>query len=149
MRPPLFPGRTIFVGRKRERAELCRRLDAAMRVKGSVVMIGGEPGIGKTRLAEEVATEAARRKMKVLVGRCREGEAVEPDVSFVEIFESAFRQIGSKRRFRQMLGEDAAAVAKIPPALRRLFPDIPAALGRRLTRLSPQSRHAMGMASVL
>ncbi len=48
--------RTPFVGRQREFTELTQRLDAATQGQGGLVLIAGEPGIGKTRLTEELAT---------------------------------------------------------------------------------------------
>ena len=48
-------------GREAERAELRRCLDQAVRGQGALVMIGGEPGVGKTRLAEELLLEARQR----------------------------------------------------------------------------------------
>jgi class 3 adenylate cyclase len=65
--------RTPLVGRKREHAELRAALDDAMRGRGRLVMLAGEPGIGKTRLADELATEAALAGAKVAWGRCWEG----------------------------------------------------------------------------
>src|SRR3990172_574442 len=53
-----FVERTPFVGREAERGELRRLLDQAVAGQGTVAMIGGEPGVGKTRLAEELAAEA-------------------------------------------------------------------------------------------
>ena len=51
-------------------------LGSARRGYGQVVMISGPAGIGKTRLAEEVALRARRRGVRVAVGRCwRDGEA--------------------------------------------------------------------------
>ena len=43
--------RNIFVGRQREMAELTAALDAALSGQGRLVMLVGEPGIGKTRTA--------------------------------------------------------------------------------------------------
>jgi predicted ATPase len=93
---PLFLGRSTFVGRERERSELYRLLDAAMRRQGFLVMIGGQAGIGKSRLGEEVALEAARRRLTVLAGRYRVGEAAEPCICFVEMLESALGQSGGE-----------------------------------------------------
>ncbi len=42
----------IFVGRQREMSELSAALDDAMSGNGRLVMLAGEPGIGKTRIAE-------------------------------------------------------------------------------------------------
>ncbi len=58
------------VGRDREEALLRERLAAALAGRGSLVLIGGEAGIGKTALAEAFCEEARARGALVLVGRC-------------------------------------------------------------------------------
>ena len=57
-----------FVGRERELAAL----DAALGAGGALVLIGGEPGIGKSRLLEAFRARAADRGARVLSGRCWE-----------------------------------------------------------------------------
>jgi DNA-binding SARP family transcriptional activator/tetratricopeptide (TPR) repeat protein len=64
----------LFVGRGAELAVLRARLGAAQSGSGRVVLVEGEPGAGKTRLAEEAAAEAAARGFLTLWGRCAEGE---------------------------------------------------------------------------
>ena len=64
---------TPFVGRTGELAALTTDLDAAVGGRGGVVLLAGEPGIGKTRLAEELAARAMARGAVVLWGRCWEG----------------------------------------------------------------------------
>jgi predicted ATPase len=65
-----------FVGRAREFRQLMQLLGAASQGHGQVVMVSGPAGIGKTRLAEEMALRARRRGVRVAVGRCwRDGEA--------------------------------------------------------------------------
>src|SRR5215218_9146290 len=59
-----------FVGRDREIALLRGQLDAALAGQGSLVLISGGAGLGKTTLAEFVAREAAARGALVLTGRC-------------------------------------------------------------------------------
>jgi DNA-binding CsgD family transcriptional regulator len=59
-----------LVGRARERATLHERLTTARAGHGGLVLIGGEAGVGKTALAEDVCREAAARGALVLVGRC-------------------------------------------------------------------------------
>src|ERR671932_1671572 len=59
-----------LVGRDREEALLRERLAAALAGRGSLVLIGGEAGIGKTALAEALLAEATERGALALVGRC-------------------------------------------------------------------------------
>jgi predicted ATPase len=66
------PSTNSFVGRERELAELGGALDDADTGRGRLFLLSGEPGIGKTRLAEEIATEASARRMRVAWGRCWE-----------------------------------------------------------------------------
>jgi len=47
-----------LVGRKREMAELKSAMDSAAAGQGRIVMLAGEPGIGKTRMAQELSTYA-------------------------------------------------------------------------------------------
>ena len=63
-----------LIGRDAELARLLAALDEASECL-RVALIEGEPGIGKTRLAEEVAAEATRRGALVLWGRSFEGGA--------------------------------------------------------------------------
>ena len=123
-----FAARTPYVGRESERSELARLVDGAGRGQGSLVLVGGEPGVGKTRLTEELGSEAAARGFRVLVGRCYESDGAPPYVPFVEIFEQALAATPSPEAIRAILGDEAPEVAKLLPGLRRQFPDIPAPL---------------------
>jgi class 3 adenylate cyclase/tetratricopeptide (TPR) repeat protein len=67
------PDRVAFVGRQGERAELRGALDRALGGQGQLVLVGGEAGIGKTRITEELCAEARSREARVAWGRCREG----------------------------------------------------------------------------
>src|SRR6266545_1028214 len=89
---PMFPERTPFVGRQAEREELRRRLEQALHGQGSLVLLSGEPGVGKSRLGEQVATEASDHGMLALTGHCYETESL-PYAPFVEILENAARTI--------------------------------------------------------
>ncbi len=126
--PAAFAARTPYVGREAERAELGRLIDCAYGGSGGLALVGGEPGVGKTRFSEEVAADAAAKGFRVLVGRCYEIEGAPPYVPFVEILERALADAPDPESFRALLGDDAPEVAKLLPRLRRLFPDIPAAL---------------------
>ena len=116
--------RTPFVGREAERGELRRLLDQVAKGQGALAMIGGEPGVGKTRLAEELMAEARQRGMTAFIGRCYEMEGAPPYIPFVEIVEAAIRMFPPEA-LRAALGDSAPEVSKLMPELRRLFPDIP------------------------
>lgn len=67
-------GRSVrsFVGRHADLARLREALDRACAGTGALVRIVGEAGIGKTRLADEIAAVAAERSIPVAWGRCWE-----------------------------------------------------------------------------
>lgn len=64
----------VFVGREEEVAELRGVVEDALEGNGRLLLIGGEPGIGKTRTAEEVGTYARLRGAGVHWGWCHEGD---------------------------------------------------------------------------
>jgi DNA-binding CsgD family transcriptional regulator/tetratricopeptide (TPR) repeat protein len=59
----------VFVGRARELGQLGRALDATRAGSGTTVLVAGEAGIGKTRLASELAARARGAGVGVLLGR--------------------------------------------------------------------------------
>ncbi|MGB2695337.1 MAG: AAA family ATPase [Dehalococcoidia bacterium] len=120
---PVSSGRTPYIGRNEERTELRRRVQEAVDGRGSLVMIGGEPGVGKTRLAEELMSEAAERGMRPLIGHCYETEGAVPYIPYVELLEMAVRTV-TLEGLRTALGDSAPEVAKLMPELRRIYPDI-------------------------
>src|SRR5512142_893989 len=67
-----------FIGRAPELALLAAQISAAGRGEGRVVLICGEPGIGKTRLAEEAAARAAAAGMRCVRSRASEDEGCPP-----------------------------------------------------------------------
>ena len=67
---PASPSRDAFVGRQREMAQLTSALEEAMSGQGRLFMLVGEPGIGKTRTAQELASYAENRGGQVFWGRC-------------------------------------------------------------------------------
>ena len=68
----------VFVGRQREMGELKACLEDALSGRGRLVTLVGEPGIGKTRTAQELATYAGLRGAQVLWGRSYEEQGVPP-----------------------------------------------------------------------
>src|SRR5438105_11779544 len=61
-----------FVGRSAELARLESAIAGAAAGRGALVRVVGEPGIGKTRLADEIAARAGERGMRVAWGRAWE-----------------------------------------------------------------------------
>nr|MBA3419257.1 ATP-binding protein [Geodermatophilaceae bacterium] len=64
------PSPSCFVGRHRELAELRGWLAEAQNGRGRLVVVHGEPGMGKTRLAEELAARASAQGISVVWSRC-------------------------------------------------------------------------------
>jgi DNA-binding SARP family transcriptional activator/tetratricopeptide (TPR) repeat protein len=114
-----------FVGRERELAELTAALDDALAARGRLVLLAGEPGIGKSRLAEEVANRAKERGARVLVGRCWEAGGAPAYWPWMQALRPYLRETESAA-LREQLGAGARDVAQILPELRELFPDLPA-----------------------
>ncbi len=70
-----------FVGRHQEMGELRAALEDALSGQGRLMMLAGEPGIGKTRTAQELASHAEILGAQVLWGRCYEEEGAPPSVA--------------------------------------------------------------------
>jgi ABC-type transport system substrate-binding protein len=85
------PAAASFMGRAKELGELQQRLNAAIAGECQFVILGGEPGIGKTRLLEELATLARARQVRVLQGRCLEQDRSFPFQGFCDLIQEYFR----------------------------------------------------------
>ncbi len=107
-----------FVGRERELAVVQGRLEAACRGQGGVVLVAGEPGIGKTRLLTELAERARRQGWRVLCGRAYELEGSPPYLPIAEALREYLRACPPEQ-FAAQLGEGAADVATVLPELPR------------------------------
>src|SRR5947208_3214468 len=74
----------VLVGRERELSLLEDALLAAHRGSGQVVVIAGEAGVGKTRLAMELQERARRARTAVMVGTTSEADVALPYLPFIE-----------------------------------------------------------------
>ena len=116
--------RTPFLGRETEVAALSGGLDATDAGRGGLVLIGGEPGIGKSRLADEVAGQARDRGFLVLWGRAWEDAGAPAYWPWIQILRSYLRQADPDLA-RSRLGAGAADIAHILPEVRELYPELP------------------------
>jgi ABC-type transport system substrate-binding protein len=82
---------SAFIGREKEFAELQRRLNAAIAGDCQFAVVAGEPGIGKTRLLEELKNLASARKIRVLYGRFVEQAGAFSYQGFCELIQDYFR----------------------------------------------------------
>jgi len=74
----------VLIGREEELSDLEDALLAANRGVGQVVLLAGDAGMGKTRLATELTRRAERMGMTVLTGGCSEADLALPYLPFLE-----------------------------------------------------------------
>ena len=133
--------RALLVGRDAERRRLADLWVAARHGTTRLVLIGGEPGIGKSRLAADVAGTAYGEGALVLHGRCEEDVslAYQP---FVEAIGSYVAALPDESLFDH--------VAKFGPDLLRLLPDLARRLpgDTELDRAEPETERYMMFESV-
>jgi pilus assembly protein CpaF len=112
-----LPSGDGFVGREQERLDIRMTLDRAATGSGGMVFLAGPPGIGASRLASEVATEAARKGWWVLSGRCTEQD-VAPLGSFRDVLAAAVASAAA-RPLQDAVGGNGPLLAQLVPGLRQ------------------------------
>jgi predicted ATPase/class 3 adenylate cyclase/DNA-binding CsgD family transcriptional regulator len=112
----------VYVGRQRELATLRSTFEQAQAANGRIVMLAGEPGIGKTRTARELADHAAQQGALVLWGHCHEEAGAPPYWPWVQVI----RAVLSERvdALLAELGPSAADIADLVPEIRRRVPGL-------------------------
>ncbi|MCI0794176.1 MAG: protein kinase, partial [Chloroflexi bacterium] len=116
----------VFVGRHAEMGELKAALEDALSGRGRLVTLVGEPGIGKTRTALELATYAGLRQAQVLWGRCYEEQGMPPYWPWVQAIRSYVRD-HDPEQIRAEMGAGAAEIAEVVSDVRERLPDLPTA----------------------
>lgn len=130
MREPTnsHPSSPMFVGREPEILELQQALTDVLGGNGRLFLVSGEPGIGKTRLAEQLSTEAREKGARVIWARCWEGDGAPAYWPWIQIFRACVRD-SSVQRLDSLIDPEAPHVARLvpelasshhPPALARL-----------------------------
>ena len=106
-----------FVGREQERLDIRMALDRAATGSGGMLFLTGAPGVGASRLASEVAAEAARKGWWVLSGRCAELETA-PLAPFRDVLAAAVASAGVKA-LQDAVGDNGPLIAQLVPGLRQ------------------------------
>jgi DNA-binding SARP family transcriptional activator len=122
--PAAASPRGAFVGRERELAELLGGIGDAFAGRGRLFLLAGEPGIGKSRLADELIARARERGACVLVGRSWEAGGAPAYWPWVQSLRAYVRE-RDPAVLRSQLGTRAAELAQIIPDLRERFPGLP------------------------
>ncbi|MBM4432155.1 MAG: hypothetical protein FJ026_17675, partial [Chloroflexi bacterium] len=135
--PPLLPASCLhlpFVGREREWATLSSALQQALEGCGQAVFIAGEPGIGKTRLLEELAGLATARGARTLLACCYELESNIAYAPFIDVLHSLLTPAPGAPL--PCPPTQLAVAAELLPELRQAWPDLPP-----LQPLPPDAEH--------
>ena len=114
---------TVFVGRQPELKQLLAGLDRMFAREGGLFLLSGEPGIGKTRLAERMSIDARRRDAAVFWGRSSQDEGAPPYWPWVQILRSLLRDLGTEE-FGRLAGAGLADVLQVVPEFRHHFLDL-------------------------
>jgi class 3 adenylate cyclase len=126
-RPPLPPGIAAesgraFVGREDALEALRGRLDAARGGSAQIVVVTGEPGIGKTRLMHEFARASHGDGATVLAGRCYE-EGLAPYQPFLEAL-TQYLATATDDELQRGLGPRAGELIRLMPELGDRLPGL-------------------------
>jgi DNA-binding winged helix-turn-helix (wHTH) protein len=113
--------RDHFLGRQAELAHMERMLGDACEGRGGVCILAGEPGIGKTRLAEQVRVRATARGMGILAAWCHDGEGAPSYWPWIQLLRThaASQPAG---QLQADLGPHVEVVASVVPDLREYLP---------------------------
>jgi eukaryotic-like serine/threonine-protein kinase len=113
----LIRRRDTFVGRTREMAEICAGIDGAIAGHGSLFTLAGEPGVGKSRFAQEAASHARTQGLRVIWGRCWEHGGAPAYWPWVQVLRGLTKNV-EPDQLSNWMGLGAAEIAQIVPELR-------------------------------
>ena len=110
------PEAAPFIGRLAALSRLRERLEAARAGRGSLTLVVGEPGIGKTRLCQEIAATAADAGCQVRIGRCYEGDGAPAYWPWIQILRESIAALPDEVLGAE-LGAGASDLAALVPEL--------------------------------
>ena len=109
---------STFVGRASELGQMNRGLDDALAGRSRMFLLMGEPGIGKTRLCDELTVFASARGVPVLWGRAWEAGGAPAYWPWLEVLGGVTRLLDDQA-LAEALGDGAALLAELVPEVRR------------------------------
>ncbi len=114
---------TTFIGRAPQLAALDNWLTQVGQGSGQVVLVGGEAGIGKSRLVTEARRRADQRGWQMVQGHCFEPDVVFPYAPLIDLLRTylAGRPV---TEVATLLGPLASEVVKLLPELALPLPDL-------------------------
>jgi DNA-binding SARP family transcriptional activator len=117
--------RSPFIGREREQTRLKESLESATRGRGSLVVVSGEGGVGKTRLIEEFLNHVSGSDLLVLRACCyaqEQGSSYQPIIDALRVFLAT-----ADFRYLKLLDDLwLAEVARLLPELHNHLHHLPA-----------------------
>ena len=119
----MSPVRKIWLGREREIGELEAGLDEVFAGRGRLFLVTGEPGIGKTRLADEFGLMAATRGVSVHWGRAWEAGGAPSYWPFIQVLRSVCRGLDAEA-LGALVGVHGTALIELMPELRQWIPGL-------------------------
>lgn len=120
-----------FVGREKEFSELQNRLNASVAGECQFVLISGEPGIGKSRLLEELERLAQARKIRVLHGRYLQSAETSPYQGYCELIHEYLRTSTAQVDFAD-LAPDLISLFPVLAEIEKLHTPSPVSIDRIL-----------------
>ncbi len=122
--PTAAPVAVDFVGRGAALERLGQSLKAALDGRGQISLLVGEPGIGKTRTAEELIARS-KGKADAFVGSCFEGEGAPAYWPYVQLLRKIFASLGDEE-LAQALQGGAVDLVRLVPEVGQRLPELPA-----------------------
>jgi DNA-binding CsgD family transcriptional regulator/tetratricopeptide (TPR) repeat protein len=114
---------TPFVGRQRELNALSNALAKSRGGAGRIVLVRGEAGVGKTRIAEEVARQAQAQGLRVVWGRCSEDDGAPPYWPWIQAVRALVEAAGTDNLLRAA-GIAAGSLVEWLPELSARLPSV-------------------------
>lgn len=122
---PLADSYRLFVGRDKELEAMVRAFEDASAGRGTLLLLAGEPGIGKTRLSDELATRSAEEGAVLLWGRCWEEGGAPAFWPWIQALRELIRSLDDEG-LRTALGSGPSEIAQLLPELNERLAGIPA-----------------------